>query len=95
MHNAYIVELCNTTLATLKSKITEVMTPTTSALKLLDGLYQEIVWHTHYATSKLEDFYVSVGTIYFYNSIWSIATTKGAFYTHRLSEFIIIFVLLL
>ncbi|XP_065903262.1 NACHT domain- and WD repeat-containing protein 1-like isoform X2 [Dysidea avara] len=57
MHNAYIVELCNTTLATLKSKITEVMTPTTSALKLLDGLYQEIVWHTHYATSKLEDFY--------------------------------------
>jgi len=63
MHNAYIIELCNAALTTLKSKITEVMTPTTSALNLLDGLYQEIVWHTHYAASKSKNFYVSIDGI--------------------------------
>ena len=81
MHKAYIIELCNTTLATLKSRITEIMTPTTSALNLLGGLYQEIVWHTHYATSKLKNFYVSVFLLQYElqyissTSVWLIVTT--------------------
>jgi len=63
-HSAYIIEMCNTALTTLKNKITEVAAPTTSVLKLLDGLYQEIIWHTHYATSKLKNFYVSFIILY-------------------------------
>ena len=58
-HKAYIVEFCNKVLGFLKDKILQAMETTTLSLKVMDGLYQEVLWHTYYATSKLKNYFVS------------------------------------
>lgn len=60
-HKAYIVELCDKVLATMKDKILQEMESTTFTLEIMDGLYQEVLWHTHYATSKVKNYFVSWG----------------------------------
>ena len=58
-HKGYIVEFCDKVLGFLKDKILQAMETTTLSLKVMDGLYQEVLWHTHYASSKLKNYFVS------------------------------------
>lgn len=58
-HKAYIAEFCGKVLDTMKDKIMQEMEATSLSLKVMDGLYQEVLWHTHYATSKFKNYFVS------------------------------------
>ena len=74
-HKAYLLEFCGRVLDFLKDKILYSMETTTLSLKVMGGLYQEVLWHTHYATSKLKKFFVS----YLLNAIHLniVCTTTG------------------
>lgn len=58
-HKAYISEFCDKVLATVKDKIMQAIETTALLLKVMDGLYQEVLWHTHYANSKFKSYFVS------------------------------------
>ena len=58
-HKAYIVDFCDKVLATIKEKIMEALETSSLLIKVMDGLYQEVLWHTHYATFKLQNYFVS------------------------------------
>ena len=58
-HKAYIAEFCDKVLSTVKDLIMQAMESTTLSLNVMDGLYQEVLWHTHYATSKFKNYFVS------------------------------------
>jgi len=63
-HKAYIVEFCDQVLAAVKDKIMQAIETTNSSFKVMEGLYQEVLWHTHHATSKLKNYLVSCMYIY-------------------------------
>lgn len=57
------------------------MESTTLSLNVMDGLYQEVLWHTHYATSKFKNYFVSYTNTTFHVShvIVFIGTEKDCF----------------
>ena len=46
-------------MSTVKDLIMQAMETTALSLTVMDGLYQEVLWHTHYAASKFKNYFVS------------------------------------
>ena len=87
-HKAYLVEFCDRVLGFLKDKILQSIKTTTLFLKVMNGLYQEVLWHTYYATSKLKKYFVSClhNVIHIYINIVcaNTGTKKSCFIDYRI-----------